>query len=164
MKSARLGAEGGVKTVRLSRPLRLVMPPLLLSSLPKNAIGFSFESGATGMIVGGALVVASAALSVILYPQAGLVGLAISAWLLGTTGVLLLYNGSNRVAFVKSLCSRCRLLPVIQEHEAIHLGGVESDDEVWRLIRRRHSCESLALEGDSAICSFCPIPKRLSEH
>ena len=65
-------------------------------------------------------------------------------------------------AFVKPICLKCRLLPVIEEHEAIHLSGVSSENEVWESMRSRHSVESLSLSGDPAICPFCPIPKRLS--
>jgi hypothetical protein len=89
----------------------------------------------------------------------------ISIWLLGATGALMIYNSLGpSIAFVKALCSSCRLLPVIQEHEALHLAGLERDEDVWKQMRKRHSCETLSLDEDPRICSFCPIPKRLKEH
>ncbi|MDV3293809.1 MAG: hypothetical protein LYZ70_06020 [Nitrososphaerales archaeon] len=154
----------GMKTFRLSPLLRLLVPALLVSSLPKNAIGFSFERGRAGIALGSFLLGSGLAVGGLLFPAGGLVGLVLSLWLLGTTGALMLVTGLKPMAFVKPLCSGCRLLPVIEEHEAIHLAGVEDDDEIWRLMRSRHSCASLALDGDPAICWFCPIPKRLQEH
>ena len=94
----------------------------------------------------------------------GPAGLVLSFWLLGTTGLALFAGGVRPLAFVKPICVRCRLLPVIREHEAIHLSGVSAEEAVWESMRTRHSAESLSLEGDPAICSFCPIPKRLAKH
>jgi hypothetical protein len=153
-----------MKVVRLSIPVRLAVPPLLICSIPKRAIGFSFEGGKPALLLGGTLVALTLALSAILFPSTGILGPILFLWLFGSTGAVFLYNGSRRVAFVKSLCTGCRLLPIIEEHEKIHLGGVESDLEVWNQMRKRHSCESLELVGDKTICTFCPIPKRLSEH
>lgn len=115
-------------------------------------------------MLGGFLAVAGIALGATLYPVAGPLGFAIPVWLVGTTGGLMIASALRPFAFVKPLCSGCRLLPVIEEHEAIHLSGEASDEEIWRLMRTRHSCESLALNSDPNICWFCPIPKRLSEH
>jgi len=76
----------------------------------------------------------------------------------------MIYNSTaSSLAFVKPICAACRLRPVIEEHEAIHLGGVVEDGVVWREMKKRYSCESLSLDGDPNICSFCPIPKRLKE-
>jgi hypothetical protein len=91
----------------------------------------------------------------------GALGALAFFWLFGSAGVVMVANGVRPSAFVKPICVKCRLLPVIKEHEAIHLAGVESDDEVWEEMRTRHSCESLGLDGDPSICSFCPIPRRL---
>ncbi len=153
-----------MKTFTLSPILRLFVPALFVSSLPRNAIGFSFERGKAGMALGAFLLGAGMGIGWLLFPAGGVVGLVLSLWLLGTTGALMLATGLKPLAFVKPLCSGCRLLPVIEEHEAIHLSGVEDDGEIWRLMRSRHSCASLSLDGDPAICWFCPIPKRLTEH
>ena len=160
---ARPAAVGDVKVVRLSLAVRLAVPSLLVSSLPRRARGFSFEGGRAGAGLGGALLTGAGLLGWALYPIAGRLGALLSAWLLGGTGAVMLYNASRKLAFVKPLCMGCRLLPVIEEHEALHLSGVESDDQIWREMRTRYSCESLSLDGDPAICSFCPIPKRLRE-
>jgi hypothetical protein len=157
-------AAGEVKVVTLSLPIRLAVPSLLVTSLPRRAIGFSFEGGRAGAVTGGGLLAATVLLAGALFQVVGPAGIVAAAWLTGTTGAVMLYNSARSVAFVKPLCSGCRLLPVIEEHEALHLSGIESDDEIWRQMRSRHSCESLSLEGDPAICSFCPIPKRLREH
>lgn len=84
-------------------------------------------------------------------------------WLFGTAGALIALSAVRPTAFVKPICVKCRLLPVIKEHEAIHLSGVSSEGAVWDSMRQRYSVENLSLEGDPAICPFCPIPRRLSE-
>jgi hypothetical protein len=154
----------GMTTVRLTMPIRVLIPSLWVSSLPRNAIGFSFERGRVASLLGGFLAAASVALGFMLYSVAGPLGFVLPIWFMGTTGALLIISALRPFAFVKPLCSGCRLLPVIEEHEAIHLSGEESDAEIWKLMRSRHSCESLGLDGDPGICWFCPIHKRLSEH
>jgi len=154
----------GMKTFSLSMPLRVLVPALWVSSLPRNAIGFSFERGSLAAAIGGFLIFASGILGFMLYPVLGMAGPLLSVWLVGTAGVLMLVTALRPLAFVKPLCSGCRLLPVIEEHEALHLAGEASDDEIWKVMRSRHSCDSLGLKGDPSICWFCPIPKRLSEH
>ncbi len=157
--------KGGMHVVRLSPLVRLAIPSLFISSLPKNAIGFSFEKGRFGVLVGSLLVCSSILIGYTLSGVIGVLSYPLSLWLLGSTGALMIYNsGGVSTAFVKSLCSTCRLLPVIEEHEALHLAGLERDADVWVQMRTRHSCKSLALDGDPGICSFCPIPKRLKEH
>ncbi len=116
------------------------------------------------MLMGSFLIFASLAIGALLYPVAGLLGLAMPVWLLGSAGALMVATALRPMAFVKPLCSGCRLLPVIEEHEAIHLSGEASDEEIWKVMRTRHSCESLGLDGDPGICWFCPIPKRLASH
>lgn len=155
---------GELTTTKLTLGLRLLIPSLLVTALPRNAIGFSFERGRKGAVVGTGLLGASAALGALLYPAAGVAGAVLPLWLTGTSGVAILLNSRRPIAFVKPLCSGCRLLPVIKEHEAAHLSGLESDDDVWRVMKSRYSVASLSLEGDPSICWFCPIPKRLKEH
>jgi hypothetical protein len=157
------GTDGTMKVVSLTAPLRLLVPALLLSTLPAGTRGASYEGGKFGLVTGALLIAGSFFAGLLLYPLAGLVGLVILCWLLGTAGAVMLVNGLMPMAFVKPICTRCRLLPIIKEHEAIHMAGVASDDEVWASMKTRHSCESLALDGDPSICSFCPIPRRLRE-
>ena len=156
--------ESSMRTYRLSLPVRILVPALWVSSLPRNAIGFSFERGGSAAAIGTLLVLFSAILGGLLFPITSFVGFLVSFWVLGTAGALMLATATRPLAFVKPLCSGCRLLPVIREHEAIHLSGEASDAEIWKVMRTRHSCDSLQLKGDPNICWFCPIPKRLSEH
>ncbi len=157
--------KGGMHVVRLSLLVRLAIPSLFISSLPKNAIGFSFERGRFGVLVGSLLICSSLLVGYTLSLLLGVLAYSLSIWLLGATGALMIYNSAGvSIAFVKSLCSSCRLLPIIEEHEALHLAGLERDAEVWNQMRSRYSCEGLSLDGDPGICSFCPIPKRLKEH
>ena len=151
-----------VKVVTLTPLLMAVVPSLALAALPKRTRGFSFYPGRTGVVIGAALLGGSAVIGVLVVGTLGPLGAATSFWLLGTTGVLMVANGAKPMAFVKPICTRCRLLPIIKEHESIHLAGVPGEAAVWESMRTRHSVESLALEGDPAICSFCPIPKRLA--
>jgi hypothetical protein len=155
---------GKMVTRKLTWRIRLFIPSLLFASMRKSAIGFSFEGGRAGKLVGGSILAASLAIGVLLYSVAGILGAVLPLWFLGTTGAVILLNGMKPIAFVRPLCSSCRLVPVIREHEAIHLSGVESDATIWDSMRSRYDCESLRLDGDPSICSFCPIPKRLKEH
>jgi hypothetical protein len=150
-----------LRVVKLTAPLQLLVPALLLPSLPKSTRGLSLHPGRTGLGIGFALLVASVLIGAILARPTGLWGGIVSFWILGTAGIVVMASALRPTAFVKPICMRCRLLPIIKEHEAIHLSGVTSEGAVWESMRSRHSVESLALEGDPAICSFCPIPKRL---
>ncbi|HUI85603.1 MAG TPA: hypothetical protein VLY21_00415 [Nitrososphaerales archaeon] len=154
-------ASGAVRVVRLSVPLRLAVPSLLISSLPRRAIGFSYERGAQGALTGSALLGGSLLAGAMLAPALGPAALAVLVWLVGSTGLVMLVNSATGLAFVKPLCTGCRLLPIIKEHEAMHMGGVESDAEIWDSVRGKYSYEGLSLGTDPAVCGFCPIAKRL---
>jgi len=152
----------GMRVVKLTAPLAALVPALALPALSKSTRAMTLFPGRTGLALGAVLMVASAAVAYMLVSPTGVVGPALSVWILGTTGAALFASGLRPTAFVKSICVSCRLLPVIREHEAIHLAGVYSEKGVWDSMKTRHSVESLALNGDPAICPFCPIPKRLS--
>ena len=152
-----------LRVVKLTRPLQLLVPALALSSLPKRTRGLTLYPGRAGSALGAVLLGASILLGYLLLAPAGVVGTVLALWLIGTAGVAMLAASLKPTAFVKPICMACRLLPLIKEHEAIHLSGVASEKAVWDSMKTRHTVESLALRGDPAICSFCPIPKRLSE-
>jgi len=152
---------GGVRVVNLSVPIRLAVPSLLISSMPKKAVGFSYEKGAVGAFTGSLLLGGSILVGGLLFRAFGLLGFAAPVWLIGTTGAVMLCNLAVGLAFVKPLCAGCRLLPIIREHEAMHIEGVESDAAIWESVRGKYSYEGLSLGSDPAICSFCPIAKRL---
>ncbi len=154
----------GMKVVRLSTPLAILVPALAVPALPKSARGFTLFPGRAGLALGVLLVMSSAAVGYLLYGPDGPLGTVIPIWLIGTTGVAMFASALRPTAFVKPTCAACRLLPVIKEHEAIHLSGIASEKEVWESMKARHSVQNLSLEGDPGICYFCPIPKRLSEH
>ena len=151
------------KMVDLSPLVQVLVPALLVSTLSKSTRGVSFQGGRFGLLLGTILVGASLVMGWILMGHLGAFGFLVVFWLVGTTGTVMVVSTTRPLAFVKSICTRCRLLPIIVEHEAIHLSGVASDRAVWASMRERHSVESLRLETDPAICSFCPIPKRLRE-
>ncbi len=155
---------GGLRVVSLTSLVQILVPSLILPTLPRSTRGFSFYPGRLGFSIGLFLLGASSVLAWLMWRPLGALGPLLPFWLLGTTGALMMANGVRPMAFVKPICVKCRLLPVIAEHEAIHLSGVESEKDVWASMRLRHSGESLKLDGDPAICWFCPIPKRLSEH
>jgi hypothetical protein len=150
-----------LRVVKLTAPLQILVPALLLPSLPKSTRGLSLYPGRMGMGIGLALLVASVLIGALLARPTGPWGGVVSFWVLGTAGIVAIEGALRPTAFVKPICVRCRLLPIIKEHEAIHLSGVSSESAVWGSMQTRHSAKSLALEGDPAICSFCPIPKRL---
>ena len=150
-----------LRVVRLTVPVQLLVPALLLPSLSKSTRGLSLYPGKGGLAIGFALIVASLLLGALLAGPTGPWGGIVSFWVLGTAGIVIMASALRPTAFVKPICVKCRLLPVIKEHESIHLSGVASESAVWESMRSRHSVESLSLVGDPAICSFCPIPKRL---
>ena len=155
--------EKGMRVVRLGLPLGIIVPAIGLPSLSKATRGLTLHPGRAGAALGALLMVASGLLGYLLFDLIGAVGPVLSFWLVGTAGIAMFAAALRPTAFVKPICVACRLLPVIREHEAIHLTGVASEDKVWESMRQRHSAKSLSLEGDPAICSFCPIPKRLAE-
>ena len=150
------------KVVTLSPLIQVLIPSLLVPTFSKSTRGVSFHGGRSGLLLGFVLVVASLDIGWLLKGSTGILGYVVIFWLVGTTGVAMMVSSLKPFAFVKHICTRCRLLPIIVEHEAIHLTGVASEKEVWASMRQRHGVESLKLQGDPAICSFCPIPKRLS--
>ena len=150
-----------LRVVRLTVPVQLLVPALLLPSLSKSTRGLSLYPGKGGLAIGFALIVASLLLGALLAGPTGPWGGIVSFWVLGTAGIVIMASALRPTAFVKPICVKCRLLTVIKEHESIHLSGVASESAVWESMCSRHSVESLSLMGDPAICSFCPIPKRL---
>lgn len=155
--------DGMMGVVRLTGSLSVLVPALFVSAFPLSTRAVSYEGGRFGLVTGILLTGGSIVVAWMLLPLAGIFGPVLSVWLMGTAGVVMIANGMRPLAFVKPICVKCRLLPVIKEHEAIHMAGVEKDDQVWESMKARHSCESLGLDGDPGICWFCPIPKRLRE-
>ena len=154
----------GIVVLPLSKLLRLLLPPLFISSLPKRAIGFSFPRGKEGAFLGSALLVGTGTIAFLLDSAFGIYPALAMVWLIGGTGAVILYNSvGHGLAFVKEMCSTCRLRPIIEEHEMMHLKGEPSEDEVWRETRKKYSYDGLGLGSDPAIHSFCPIAKRLKE-
>jgi len=152
-----------LRVVKLTPPLQLLVPALLLPSLPRSTRGLSLYPGRLGLGIGLALLVANLLLAALLVGPTGIWGGVVTFWFLGTAGIVVVASALRPTAFVKPICVNCRLLPIIKEHEAIHLSGVASESAVWESMRSRYSVESLALRGDPAVCSFCPIPKRLQQ-
>ncbi|MDG7012263.1 MAG: hypothetical protein JRN17_04140 [Nitrososphaerota archaeon] len=152
-----------MRVVRLTLPLQALVPALALPALSSGTRGMTLIPGREGLALGALLLAASGVTAYALYSVAGPLGGLFPLWLVGTAGAALFASALTPTAFVKPICVRCRLLPVIREHEAIHLSGVASEGAVWGSMRSRHSVDSLGIAGDPAICSFCPIPKRLAE-
>ena len=152
----------GVRVLAVSNLVKLALPPLFFASLPKRAIGFSFPRGLEGKLLGTVLLVATAAISYLADMALGPVPAVAAVWLVGGTSVVILYNSTTHgVAFIKHMCYNCRLRPIIEEHETMHLRGIRSEDEVWRLAKQKYTYEGLGLGTDPKIHSFCPIAKRL---
>ncbi len=161
---APVASSDGIVVLPLSKLLRLLLPPLLVSSLPRRAIGFSFPRGAEGKLLGASLICATGAISYLLNSAFGIYAALAMVWLIGGTGVVILYNSTTHgLAFVKQMCSACRLRPIIEEHEMMHLNGEPSEEAVWRETRKKYSYESLGLGTDPKIHSFCPIAARLKD-
>ena len=152
-----------LRVVRLSTPLQILVPALAVSALSKSTWGLTLFPGRMGVALGVLLLATSTIVGGLLLGPIGVAVPILSAWVVGTAGGTMFAAAITATAFVKPICVRCRLLPVIREHEAIHLSGVASERAVWESMKTRHSIASLSLEGDPEVCSFCPIPRRLSE-
>jgi hypothetical protein len=152
-----------MRVVKLSVPLQILVPAFIFPSLSKKMRGMSLFPGKTGAALGAFICAASVFLGFLLAGPLGLPGFLLSLWIVGTPGMATLATVRKPTAFVKPICVKCRLLPIIKEHEAIHLSGVAAEGPVWDSMKARHSIESLGLAGDPAICYFCPIPKRLAD-
>jgi len=152
-----------LRVVRLTLQLQLLAPALIFPSFSKSTRGLTLYPGKLGLGLGLVLLAASVVAGALLVGPTGPWGAVISFWFIGTAGIATAASALRPTALVKPICAKCRLLPIITEHEAIHLSGVAGESAVWASMRTRHSVESLSLGGDPAICSFCPIPKRLSE-
>jgi hypothetical protein len=167
LEGAGLGWEqiaAGLRVTRLTLPIQLLVPPLLASTISRSTRGISFPPGRAWFAVGAVLVLGGATLGWMIGGPFRLEGALVGLWLVGTYGVLLMVSSVRPFTMIKPICTRCRLLPIIKEHESIHLSGVSGETEVWASMRTRHSVESLKLQGDPSICWFCPIPKRLPDH
>lgn len=159
------GSVQGIRVVPLTSKLKLAAPPLFFCSLPKRAIGFSFPRGTEGRLLGFTLLAATATVSVLLGRVFGLPGVLAMTWIAGGTTYLILHNSMRQgLAFVKPNCHACRLHPIIEEHEAMHLDGESSEEVIWAAAKRKYTYEGLHLGGDPNICSWCPIAKRLKEN
>ncbi len=160
-----VAAIDGIVVLPLSMLLRLLLPPRLVSSRPRRAVGFSFPRGTEGKVLGVALLGGTAAVSYLLNNAFGIYAALAMVWLMGGTAVVIIYNSTGHgLAFVKQMCSTCRLRPIIEEHEIMHLNGEPSEEAVWLETRKKYSYEGLGLGTDPKIHSFCPIAKRLKEN
>jgi hypothetical protein len=160
-----LAAIDGILVLPLSNLLKLALPPLWVSSLPRKAIGFSLPRGNEGKLLGACILVATSLIGLLALRSFGAFALFGIVWLTGGMGVLMVYNSTRQgVAFVKHMCSTCRLRPIIEEHEIMHLRGEPSEDVVWRETLSKYSYDGLGLGTDPKIHSFCPIAKRLKEN
>ena len=156
-------AIGVVRVLTVSNLLKVALPPMFFSSLPKRAIGFSFPRGKEGVILGVALLGGTVITSFLASTAFGVLAGAAMVWLFGGTAVVMLYNSmGNGLTFVKHRCSTCRLRPIIEEHELMHLRGEPSEEAVWGEAKNKYTYDGLGLGTDPKICSFCPIAKRLS--
>ena len=128
-----------LKVVSLTPLVQLLIPSLILSTFPRSTRGVSFYAGVLGFVLGGVLVSGSVAVGWLLSGPFRIVGATVTFWLLGTSGLVMMVSSITPIAFVKPICTRCRLLPIIKEHEAIHLSGVPSEKSVWDSMKTRHS-------------------------
>lgn len=151
--------------VTLSGLVKAALPPLFIASLPKRAIGFSYPRGKEGQALGISLFILTVTLSMALSRPLGVLAIPLAFWVVGGTSLVMMYNcATSGMAFVKELCSTCRLRPLIEEHEAMHLGGESYEEPVWSLAKQKYSYDGLGLGNDPRICSFCPIAKHLREN
>ncbi len=155
----------GIRVITLSNLVKVALPPLFIASLPKRAIGFSYPRGREGQALGISLLILTVTLSLGLSRSLGLLAIPLAFWVIGGTSAVVMYNCATRgMAFVKELCSTCRLRPLIEEHEAMHLEGEGCEGPVWTATKQRYSYDGLGLGNDPRICSFCPIAKHLKEN
>lgn len=160
-----VGVGGKAKVVRLSWPLRLLVPSLLLRSASKRALGFAYLRDDVTFALAGVVSALWIGVSAVGWGFLGWPSVGLFSWIFGTTAVLLLVNALGPgVVFIKSLCSTCEFRDLITAHETLHLEGVVSEAKVWSVLRSRFGTDASALKLAATICPHCPIPERLSGH
>jgi hypothetical protein len=137
--------------------------PLLLGALSKRALGFAFLRGALNAAVGASLLALAVLVGVLSAPPLGWGAYALSGWLIGTPGAVLILNAATPgFIFIRSFCSPCELSPIIIRHESLHLAGLARERDVWIALRREFGSDATRFKAPAAICTHCPIPLRLA--
>lgn len=151
------------RIVPLTWPIRVLVFPLLLSSLSKRALGFAFLRGGVNGVLGGALLGVAVLLGLVLAWPLGWGAYALSAWLLGIPGVLLILNAATPgFVFIRPFCSPCELAPIILRHEFLHLRGLARERDIWVALRHEFGSDASRFKAQTTICNHCPIPSRLA--
>ncbi|MFQ6134940.1 MAG: hypothetical protein ACE5KU_03885 [Nitrososphaerales archaeon] len=151
--------------MRLSLPILLLVPVLLIRSFPSRAIGFTFVKDKVTIPIVGLVFTSFILVSMMFSMLVGFYGYLLSFWLIGTAWLVMLVNtATDGLIFIKSGCVYCKLRKVIVHHEKLHLEGIASEREVWCILRKKYKSSPTAEAGGSRICSHCPIPVRLNEN
>jgi len=149
----------------MNKQTRIVLGPLIYAILPfiilvsfrKKVLAFTMLRGKTELFVGIALVPASLIVGRALYLLIGGYAYPLLLWVLGGVGIMMIVHSlSSGLIFVKPMCNSCTFLPLILEHEKLHISGIRDETQVWSKIRKMYDWHKI--RKPKQICSHCPIP------
>lgn len=127
----------------------------------KKAIGFSFLRKPETLFAGTAIMAATFSILLISIRTGAIAISILILWLLGATSAAMVASYFGEILFIRRICYSCRLRNIVIEHELLHARGEYSDEKIWEAMRKKYDTRRLNLIEDRAICSFCPIKKRL---
>ncbi len=134
-----------------------ILPFIILASFRKKVLAFTMLKGKTELFVGIALVPSSLIIGRALYLLIGGYAYPLLLWVIGGIGVMMIVHSlSSGLIFVKPMCNSCTFLPLILEHENLHISGIGGEAQVWSKIQKKYDWQKL--KKPQQICPHCPIP------
>lgn len=134
-----------------------MLPVIILACYRKRMLAFTMLKSRSELFVGLALVPTSLIVAWAFYFVIGGYSYPLLMWTLGGVGVMMVVHSlSSGLIFVKPKCNSCSFLPLIIEHENLHIAGIHSEAKVWASIKERFNWETVI--KPQKVCAHCPIP------
>lgn len=149
----------------MNKPTRVILSPLIYAILPfiilvsfrKKVLAFTMMKGKSELYVGMALIPASIVIGRAFYFLVGGYSYPLVFWVLGGVGIMMVVHSlSPGLIFVKPMCNACTFLPLIMEHENLHISGIHGEVQVWSRIKEKYDWKKI--RKPQKICPHCPIP------
>ncbi len=149
----------------MKKPTKIVLGPLVYAILPfiilasfrKKVLAFTMLKRKSELYVGLALIPTSVIVGQAFYFLIGWYSYPLLLWVLGGIGVIMVVHSlSSGLIFVKPMCNSCSFLPLILEHENLHISGIRGEAQVWSKIKKMYDWQTI--RKPQKICLHCPIP------
>ena len=138
----------------------VILPFIILASFRKKVLAFTMLKGRTELFVGIALIPTSIIIGRAFYLLIGGYAYPLLFWVLGGMGVMMIVHSlSPGLIFVKPMCNSCTFLPLILEHENLHISGIRGETQVWSKIKKIYDWQKI--RKPQQICAHCAIPGRM---